>query len=119
MDYDYIYGNQQGFPGSSAGKESACNIGDPSSIPGSGTSPGEWLGYTLQYSWASLVAQMVMVKNLPAMRKARVRSLCWEDTLEEGMATYSSILDWRIHMDRGAWQASVYGITKSGTLLND
>ena len=93
MDYDYIYGNQQGFPGSSAGKESACNIGDPSSIPGSGTSPGEWLGYTLQYSWASLVAQMVMVKNLPAMREARVRSLCWEDTLEVGMATYSSILD--------------------------
>ena len=65
-------------------------------IPGSGTSPGEWIGYTLQYSWASLVAQMVTVKNLPAMQEARVQSLCWEDPLEEGMATYSSILAWRI-----------------------
>ena len=53
------------FPGSSAGKESACHIGDPSSIPGLGRSPGEGIGYPLQYSWALLVAQMV--KNLPAM----------------------------------------------------
>ena len=56
---------QQGFPGSSAGKESACNAGDPGSISGSGKSPGEGIGYALQYSWASLVAQLV--KNLPAM----------------------------------------------------
>ena len=56
-----------GFPGSSAGKESACNAGDPSLIPGSGRSPGERIGYPLQYSWASLVAQMV--KNLPAMQE--------------------------------------------------
>ena len=54
-----------GFPGSSAGKESACNAGDPGSIPGSGSSPGEVIGYPVQYSWASLVAQTV--KNLPAM----------------------------------------------------
>ena len=54
-----------GFPGSSAGKESACNEGDPGSIPGSGRSHGEGIGYPLQYSWASLVAQTV--KNLPAM----------------------------------------------------
>ena len=54
-----------GFPGSSAGKESACNAGDPSSIPGSGRSAGEGINYPLQYSWASLVAQLV--KNLPAM----------------------------------------------------
>ena len=54
----------QGFPGSSAGKESASNAGNPSSIPGLGRSPGEGIGYPLQYSWASLVAQMV--KNLPA-----------------------------------------------------
>ena len=47
------------FPGSSAGKESACNAGDPSSIPGSGRSPGDGRGYPLQYSWASLVAQTV------------------------------------------------------------
>ena len=54
-----------GLPGSSAGKESACNTGDPSLIPGSGSSPGEGIGYPLQYSWASLLAQMV--KNLHAM----------------------------------------------------
>ena len=53
------------FPGSSVGKESACNAGDPGSILGSGSSPGEGKGYPFQYSWASLVAQMV--KNLPAM----------------------------------------------------
>jgi len=47
------------FPGSSAGKGSACNAGDPSSILGLGRFPGEGLGYTLQYSWASLVAQTV------------------------------------------------------------
>ena len=55
----------QGFPGSLAGKESACNAGDPDSIPELGRSPGEGIGYPLQYSWASLVAQMV--KNLPAV----------------------------------------------------
>ena len=50
---------------SSVGKESACSAGDPGSIPGSGRSPGEVTGYPLQYSWASVVAQLV--KNLPAM----------------------------------------------------
>ena len=54
-----------GFPDSSVGKESACNAGDPSSIPGLGRSAGEGIGYPLQYSWASLVAQLV--KNSPAM----------------------------------------------------
>ena len=49
----------RGFPGGSAGKESACNAGDPGSIPGSGRSPGKGIGYPLQYSWASLVAQLV------------------------------------------------------------
>ena len=58
----FLYG---GFPGSSAGKESTCNAGDPSSIPGLGSFPGEGIGYLCQYSWASLVAQMV--KNLPAL----------------------------------------------------
>ena len=66
---------------------------------GSGRSPGEGTGYPLQYAWASLVAQMV--KNLPTMRETRVRALGWEDPLEEGMATHSSILAWRIPMDRG------------------
>ena len=84
----------RGFHGSSAGKESACNAGDPSSIPGSGRSPGEGIGYPIQYSWGSLVAQMV--KNLPAMWETWVRSLGWKDPLEKEMATHSSIIAWKI-----------------------
>ena len=79
-----------GFPGSSAGKESTCNAGDPSLIPGSGKSTEEGIGYPLQYSWASLVAQTV--KNLPAMQETWVWSLGWEDPLKKGKATHSSIL---------------------------
>ena len=63
-------------------------------IPGSGRSPGEGIGYPLQYSWTSLVAQLV--KNLPAARETWVQSLGWEDTLEKGKATHSRILAWRI-----------------------
>ena len=62
---------------------------------------------------ASLVVQMV--KNLPAMRETWVQSLGWEDPLEEGMATHSSILAWRIPMDRGTWWATVHGVSKSWT----
>ena len=58
-------------------------------IPGSGRSPEEGIGYPLQYSWASLVAQLV--KNLPAMQETWVRSLGWKDPLEKGTATHSSI----------------------------
>jgi len=83
-----------GFPDSSVGKESACNAGDPGSNPGSGRSTGEGTGYPLKYSWASLVAQLV--KNLPAMRETWVRSMGWEDPLEKGKDTHSSILAWRI-----------------------
>ena len=83
-----------GFPGSSAGKESACNAKDPRLIPGSVRSVGEGIGYPLQYSWSSLVAQLV--KNLPAMWENWVRPLSWEDPLEKGMATHSSVLPWRI-----------------------
>ena len=68
------------FPNSSAGKESACNAGDPGSIPGLGKSPGEGIGYPLQYSWISLLAQLV--KNLPAMQETLVRFLGQEDPLE-------------------------------------
>ena len=93
-----------GFPGSSAGRESACNAGDPGSIPGLGRSPGEGIGYLLQYSWASLLAQTL--KNLPAMWETWVQSLGWEDSMEEGMAIHSSILAWRIPMNRGAWKAT-------------
>ena len=107
-----------GFPGSSAGKESACHAGDPSSIPGSGRSPGEGMGYPLQYSWASVVAQTV--KNPPAMWDTWVQSLGWEDPLDEGMTTHSSILAWRIPSHgRGAWQATVHGVVKSCTRLRD
>ena len=66
---------------------------------------------TYAYNWASPVAQTV--KNLPAIWETWVRSLGWEDPLEEGMATQCSILAWRIPMDRAAWQATVHGIAKS------
>ena len=71
-----------GFPGSSAGKESSCNAGDPSLIPGLGRSAGEGIGYSLRYSWALLVAQMV--KNPPAMQEMLVQFLGQEDPLEKG-----------------------------------
>ena len=63
--------------------------------------------------WASLVAQLV--KNPPAMWETWVQPLGWEDPLEEGMATHSKIRAWRIPMDRGAWWATVHGMTKSQT----
>ena len=66
----------------SVGKETACNAGDPGLIPGSGRSAGEGIGYLLQYSWVSLVVQLV--KNPLAMWETWVRSLCWEDPLEKG-----------------------------------
>ena len=79
-----------GFSGSSAGKESTCNSGEPGSIPGLGGSPGEGIGYPLQYSWASLIAQLV--KNPPSMQETLVGFLGREDLLEKGKATHSSIL---------------------------
>ena len=101
------------FLGSSAGNESACSTGDHSSIPGYGRSPGEGVNYPIQYSWASLVAQMV--KNSSAFRETWVRALSWEDPLEEDMATHSSVLSWRIPRDRGAWRAPVRGIAELDT----
>ena len=71
-----------GFPHSSVGKESACIAGDSGSIPGSGRSAGEGRGYPLQYSWA----------YLPAMQETQFQFLHWEDLLEKGEATHSSIL---------------------------
>ena len=90
-----------------SGKEFVCNAGDPGSISGSGRSAGKGIGYPFQYSWASMLAQMV--KNLSAI----VGDLGWEDPLEKEMATHSSILAWRIPMDRGAWRATVQGVAKS------
>ena len=82
--------NFWGFLGSSAGKESACNAGDTGSISGSGESTGEGIGCPLQYSGAFLVVQLV--KNTLAMWESWVRSLGWEDPLEKGKSTHSSIL---------------------------
>ena len=90
MDMSLSKLQEMGYPDSSVGKESACNAGDPSSIPGSGSSAGEGIGYPLQYSWASLVAQLV--KKPPAMQETWVRSLDWEDPLEKGKPTHSSII---------------------------
>ena len=86
-------------------------------IPESERSPGEGIGYPLQYSWDSLVAQTV--KNPPPMQEAWVPSLGWEDSLEEVMVTHSSILVWRIPIDRAAWWATVHGVTKSRTQLSN
>ena len=108
--------NILGFPDSSVGKESSCNAGDPGSIPGCGRFPGEGIGYPLQYSWTSLVAQLV--KNLPANA---------EDTRDVGLIPgsgrapgegngnplqYSCLEN---PMDRGAWCAIVHGVSKSQT----
>ena len=111
IQYCYLY---SAFPGRSVGNESACNAGDPNLIPGLRRAPGEVKGYPFQYSWASLVAQMV--KNSPAVRETWVRSIGKiqrKDPLEEGMATQTSILTWRIPMDRGPWRATVHGVAKS------
>ena len=90
----FCFLHSQSFPDSSAGKESAFNAYDPGSIPGLGISGGERIGYPLQYSWASLVAQLV--KNPPTMLETWVQSLGWEEPLEKGKATHSNILAWRI-----------------------
>ena len=79
-----------GFPDSSVGKEFTCNAGDPGSIPGLGRSAGEGVGYPHQYSWASLVAQLV--KNLPEMQETPIQFPGREDLLEKGYATHSSVL---------------------------
>ena len=100
------------FPGGSDGKESACNTGDPSSIPGSGRSPGEGIGFPLQYSWASLVDQMV--KNLPAIRETWIRSLGWEGPLDAGMATHSVFL-----REEAPWTEEPGGLQSRGHKESD
>ena len=91
----------------SVGKESTCNAGDPGLIPGSGRSPGEGIGYPLQYSWASLVAQLV--KNPPAMRETWVRSLGWE---EKGHPLQYSGLE-------NFMDCKVHGVAESRRWLSD
>ena len=85
---------------SSVGKDSACNEGDPGSIPRSGRSAGEGMGYPLQYSWASLVAQLA--KNLPVMWETWVWSLGWEDPLDpKSMYAQVANVKWAVCKNRG------------------
>ena len=95
------------FPNSSIGKESTCNAGNPSLIPGLGRSPAEGLGYPLQYSWASLVAQLV--KNLPAMQETWVRIPGLGRSPGEGKGYPLSILAWRI-----PWTTQSMGLQSVG-----
>ena len=123
-----------GFPGGSAGKESASNAENLYLIAGLGISPGEGNSYPLQNyglenamdytvtksgTWLSLLmgASMVAltVQSLLAVQDTQIRSLSWENPMEKEMATHSSILDWRIPMDRGTWQATVHGLTELHT----
>ena len=104
------------FPDSSAGKESACNAGDPSLIPGV-VDPLE-KGQATQSSILGGFPGASDSKESTCNARDWVRSLGWEDPLEEGMATHSSILAWRNPMDRGAWQATVHGVAKSQTQVS-
>ena len=90
-------------------KESSCNVRDPGLIPGSERSSGEGIGYPLQPSWASLVAQLV--KSPPAMWETWVQSLDWENPLEKGKVTHSSILAWRIPW-RSPWGRKELDVTE-------
>ena len=104
-----------GFPGSSAGKESPCNAGDPGSIPGSESPPAEGIGYPLQYSWASLVAQLV--KNLPAAWETWVGKIPWRRAWQPTQIFFPG--EFLGAWDRGAWRTIVHGVTKSQTQLSD
>ena len=105
-----------GFPDSSVGKESTCNAGDPGLIPGLRRSAGEGIGYPLQYSWASLVDQLV--KNPPAMQETWVRSLGQKDPLEKEMTTHCSILAWEISRTEEPGRLQPMGSQKSQTRLS-
>ena len=100
------------LPDSSVGKEPVCNARDPGWIPGLGRSNGEGIGYPLQYSWASLVAQLV--ENPPAMWETWVRSLGWEDPLEKGTShplQYSGL--------ENSMDCIFHEVAKSQTWLSD
>ena len=95
----------EGLPDSLVDKDSTCNAGDPGLIPGLGRSTGEGIGYSLQYSWVSLVA--LLGKNPPAMQETWVLSLGWEESLEK----YSGL--------ENSMNCIVHRVTKSRTLLSD
>ena len=104
------------FTDSSIGKESTCNTGDPSLIPGIRRSTGEGIGYSLQYSWTSLVAQLV--KNPSATQETRVQFLGLEDALEKGKATlYSMLASLQYSGLENSMDCIVHGVTKSQTQL--
>ena len=100
---------EKGFSDSSVGKESACNAGDPGLSPGLGRSSGDGIGYPVQYSWASLVAQQV--KNLPSMWETWVGSLGWEDPLEKRKKGYPL----QCSGLGNCMDCIVHGVTKSQT----
>ena len=108
-----VYVHIGGFPGSSAGEESACNAGDPGSIPGLGRSSGEGIGYPLQYSWASLVAQMV--NNPPTMEESWVGKIPWRRAWQPTPV----FLPGESHGLRSLVGYTVHGVTKSRTGLSD
>ena len=114
LSFNLCIADKGGFPGGSAGKESACCAGDPGSIPGLGRSPGEGIGYPLQCSWASLVAQLV--KNLPAMRETWVRSLGWEDTLEKEKLPFPVFWPREFHGLCSPWDHQELDITEQLSL---
>ena len=105
-----MFSVQSGFPDSSVGKEPAFKAGDPSSIPGLGRSAGEGIGYPLQYSWASLVAQLV--KNLPAMQETWVRSLGCEDPPGEGKGYPLQYSGLENSMDCSPWGCKEWDMTE-------
>ena len=94
-----------GFPGSSTGKESTCNVGEPASIPGVRKIP-----------WRRDRLHTPVFLGFPGGSDGKesifnVGDLDWKDSLEEGMATHSSILAWRIPMDGGTWRITIYRIS--------
>ena len=105
------------FSGSSVGTETACNAGDPGSIPGSGRSAGEGIGCPLQYSWASLVSQLVRKPLIvwETWGQSWVGKIPWRREL----ATHSSILAWRIPWTEEPGGLQSMGVTKSQTQLSD
>ena len=126
-----------GFPGSSPGKESTCNAGDPGSIPGLRRSPGEGIGYPLQYSWVSLVAQTVAWRVKASTYEFSGGSISKKSACnvgDPGLIACSGRFPWRREeedgyplqysclensMDKGTWWAIVHGIAKSQTWLSN